>query len=174
MVHNTSSSVQSLSHLRLFVTQWTTEHQASLSIRSSQSLLKLMSIELVMPSNHLDLYPPFLLLPSIFPSIRVLSNESVLPISWPKYWSFGFNISLSHEYSGLVSFIFHLFEFLASNVTPPTSGKILSVPLSQAWISIPTSHTNANAKQGPVGFQGTEAFLSTIPCRQASSLHDLL
>ena len=99
------SSVQSLSRVRLFATPWTAAHQASLSITNSQSLLKLMSIELVMPSNHLMLCPPLLLLPSIFPSIRVFSNESVLHIRWPKYWSFSFSISPSNEYSGLISFM---------------------------------------------------------------------
>ena len=99
-----TSSVQSLSHVRLFVTPWTAIRQASLSISNSQSLLKSMSIESGMPSNHLILYHPLLLLPSIFPSIRVFSNDSVLPIRWPKYWSFSFNISPSNEYSGLISF----------------------------------------------------------------------
>ena len=98
------SSVQSLSHVRLFVTPWIAAHQASLSITNSQSLLKLMSVELVIPSNHLILCRPLLLLPSIFPSIKVFSNESVLCIRWPKYWSFSFNISPSSEYSGLISF----------------------------------------------------------------------
>ena len=98
------SSVQSLSHVRLFVTPWTTAHQASLSITNSQSLLKLIFIELVIPSNHLILCLSLLLLPSIFPSIRVFSNESVLHSRWPKYWSFGFNISTSNGYSGLISF----------------------------------------------------------------------
>ena len=97
------SSVQSLSCVRLFVTPWTIACQASLSITNSQSLLKLMSIESVMPSHHLILCRPLLLLPSIFPSTRVFSNESVLHIRWPKYWSFSFNISLSNEYSGLIS-----------------------------------------------------------------------
>ena len=83
---------------------WTTAHQATLSLTNSQSLLKLMSIELVMPSNHLFLCHPLLLLPSIFPSIRVFSNETVLRIRWPKYWSFNFSISPSNEYPGLVSF----------------------------------------------------------------------
>ena len=90
------SSVQSLSCVQLFVTQWTATHQASLSIANSQSLLKLMSIESVMPSNHLILCHPLLLLPSILPSIRVFSNESVLHIRWPKYWSFSFSISPSN------------------------------------------------------------------------------
>ena len=98
------SSVQSLSRVRLFVIPWTAAHQASLSITNSQSLLKLMSIELVMPSNHLILCCPLLLPPSIFPSIRVFSNESVLHIRWPKYWSFSFNISPSNEHPGLISF----------------------------------------------------------------------
>ena len=86
-----------------YVTPWTAAHQASLSITNSQSLLKLMSIELVMPSNHLILCHPLLLLPSIFPGIRVFSTESVLPIRWPKYWSFSFSIIPSSENSGLIS-----------------------------------------------------------------------
>ena len=98
------SSVQLLSHVRLFVTPWTAAHRASLSITNSWSLLKLMSIALVMPSNHLILCHPLLLSPSIFPSIKIFSNESVLHIRWPKYWSFIFNISPSNEYSELISF----------------------------------------------------------------------
>ena len=98
------SSVHSLSHVRLFVIPWTAAHQASLSITNSQSLLKLMSIESVMPSNHLILCCPLLLPPSILPSIRVFSNESVLHIGWPKYWSFSFNISPSNEHPGMISF----------------------------------------------------------------------
>ena len=97
------SSVQSLSRVQLFVTPWTEAHQASLSITNSQSLLKLMSIESAMPSNHLIFCRFLLLLPSIFPSIRVFSNESALRIRWPKYWSFSFNISPSNEHSGLIS-----------------------------------------------------------------------
>ena len=93
----------SVSRVRLFATPWTAAHQASLSITNSQSLLKLMSIESVMPSNHLILYCP-LLLPSIFSNIRVFSSESALCIRWPKYWSFSFSISHSSEYSGLISF----------------------------------------------------------------------
>ena len=95
-------SVQLLSRVQLFVTPWTTARQASLSITNSQCLLKLMSIELVMPSNHLILCHPLLLLPSISPSIRVFYNESALYIRWPKYWSF--SISPSNEYSELISF----------------------------------------------------------------------
>ena len=106
-------SVQSLSRVRLFVTLWTAARQASLSITNSWSLLKLMSIESVMPSNHLILCRPLLLPPSIFPSIRVFSNESVLHIRWPKYWSFSFNISPSNEYSGLFSFRMDWLDLLA-------------------------------------------------------------
>ena len=98
------SSVWSLSHVRLFATPWTAARQASLSITNSWNLLKLMSTESVMPSNHLILCHPLLLLPSTFPSIRVFSNESVLLMRWPKYWSFSFGISPSNEYSGLISF----------------------------------------------------------------------
>ena len=107
------SSVQSLSRVRLFATPWTAAHQASLSITNSQSLPKLMSIELVMPSSHLILCRPLLLLPSIFPSIRVFSNESALPIRWPKDWSFSFNISPSNEHPGLVSFRMDWLDLLA-------------------------------------------------------------
>ena len=96
-------SVQSLSRVQLFAIPGTAAHQASLPITSSRGLLKLMS-ELVMPSNHLILCRPLLLLPSIFPSIRVFSNESTLRIRWPKYWSFSFSVSPSNEYSGLISF----------------------------------------------------------------------
>ena len=98
------SSVQSLSRVQLFVTPWTAARQASLSITNSWNLLKLMSIESVMPSNHLILCHPLLLLPSIFPTIRIFSNESVLRIRWQKYWSFSFSISPPSEYSGLISF----------------------------------------------------------------------
>ena len=97
-------SVQLLSQAWLFATPWTAARQASLSITNSWSLLKLMSIESAMPSNHLILCRPLLLLPSIFPSIRVFSNESLLCVRWPKYWSFSFSMSPSNEYSGLISF----------------------------------------------------------------------
>ena len=107
------SSVQWLSSVHLFATPWTTARQASLSITNFQSLLKLMSIESVMPSSHLILCRPLLLPPSIFPSIRVFSNESVIRIRWPKYWSFSFNISPSNEHSGLTSFRMHWLDFLA-------------------------------------------------------------
>ena len=95
------------------VTPWTASHQASLSITNSQSLLKLMCIESVMPSNHLILCPPLLLLPAIFPSIRVFSNELALHMRWPKYWSFSFSISPSNEYSGLISFRMDWLDLLA-------------------------------------------------------------
>ena len=103
-------SVQLFSRVRLFVTQWTAAHQASLSITNSRSLLKLMAIESVMPSNHLILCCPLLLLLSIFPSIWAFPNEPVLPIRWPKYWSFSFSISPSNEYSGMISFRIHWFD----------------------------------------------------------------
>ena len=103
--------------MRLFVTPWTAVRQASLSITNSWSLLKLMSIESVMPSSHLFLCRPLLLLPSIFASIRVFSNESILPIRWPKYWSFSFSISPSNEYSGLISFRIDWLDFLAAQGT---------------------------------------------------------
>ena len=106
------SSVQLLSRVWLFVTPWIAARQASLSITNSQSLLKLMSIESVMPSNHLILCRP-LLPPSFFPSIRVFSNESVLPIRWSKYWSFSFHISPSNECSGLISFRMDWLDLLA-------------------------------------------------------------
>ena len=105
--------VHSLSPVRLFVTPWTAAHQASLSITISQSLLKLMSIESVMPSNHLILCHLLLLLPSVFPSIRVFSSESVLCIRWPKYWSFSLSINPSSGYFGLISFRIDWFDLLA-------------------------------------------------------------
>ena len=107
------SSVQSLSRVRLFATPWIAACQASLSITNSRSSLRLTSIESVMPSNHLILCHPLLLLSSIFSSIRIFSNESVLCISWPKYWSLSFNISPSKEYPGLISFRMDWFDLLA-------------------------------------------------------------
>ena len=127
-------SVQLLSHVQLFVTPWTAAHQAALSITNSRSLLKLMSIELVMPSNHLILCHPLLLPPSIFPSIRVFSNESALCIRSPKYWSFSFNISPSNEHSGLIFFRMDWLDLLAvqrdsqeSSPTPQFFGTQLSL-----------------------------------------------
>ena len=107
------SSVQLLSHIQLFVTPWTATHQSSLSISNSWSLPKLMSIELMVPSNHLILCRHLLLLPSIFPNIRVFSNESALHIRWPKYRSFSFNISPSNEHSGLIYFRMDWLDLLA-------------------------------------------------------------
>ena len=121
------SSVQLLSHSQLFVTPWTAAHQSSLSITNSQNLLKLMSIESVMPSNHLILCRPLLLLPSIFPSIRVFSNESVLRIRWPKYWGFSFIISPSNELSGLISIRIDWFDLLSQSLAKPT------IPPQKIW-----------------------------------------
>ena len=112
------SSVLSLSHVQSFATPWTAACQASLTITNSRSLLKLMSIASVMPSNHLILWHPLLLLPSIFPSIRVFSNKSVFSIWWPKYWSFSFSISPSNGYSGLISFRIDWLNLLAVQGTP--------------------------------------------------------
>jgi len=113
LISSQFSSVQSLSRVQLFATPWIAAQQASRSITKSQSLLKLMPIELMMPSNHLILDLPLLLLPSIFPSIRVFSKESVLCIGWPKYWSFSFSISPSNEYLRLISFRIDWFDLLA-------------------------------------------------------------
>ena len=112
-LYSLTSSVQSLSHVQLFAPPWTAALQASLTITNSISLIKLTSFESVMPSNHLILCHPLLLLPSIFPSLRVFSKESLLCIRWPKYWSFSFNISPSNEYSGLISFWIDWLELLA-------------------------------------------------------------
>ena len=111
------SSVQLLSHVRLFATPWTAAPQASLSFTNSQSLLRFIPTESVMSSNHLILYCPLLSLPSVFPSIRVFSKESVLYIKWLKYWNFSFSISPSNEYSGLISFRMDWFDLLAAQGT---------------------------------------------------------
>ena len=113
LLFHSISSVQLLSHVWLFVTPWTAAHQASLSITNSWSLLQFMSIESVMRSNHLILCCPLLLPPSIFPNIRVFSNESILQIRWPKYWSFSFSISPSNEYSWTISFRMDWLDLLA-------------------------------------------------------------
>ena len=128
------SSVQLLSHVRLFVTPWTAACQASLSITNSQSVLKLMSIESVMPSNHLILCHPLLLPPSIFPSIRIFSSESVLCIRWPKYWSFSFSISSSSEYSGLISFRMGWLDLLAVQGTLKSSKASIQKHSSKASV----------------------------------------
>ena len=129
------SSVQSLSHVWLFVTPWTTEHQASLSITSSRSPPKPISIELVMPSNHLILCHPLFLLPSVFPSIRVFSNELVLCIRWPKYWSFSFNISPSNEHPGLISPRMDWLDLLAVQGTLKSLIQHCSLKASILWHS---------------------------------------
>ena len=121
-------SVQLLSHVRFFATPWTAAHQASLFITNSQSLLKLMSIESVMPFSHLILCLPLLLLPSIFPSIKVFSNESVLRIRWSKDWSFSFSISPSNEHSGLISCRMDWLDLLAVH---GTLNSLLTVPKHQ-------------------------------------------
>ena len=128
-------SVQSLSCAQLFATPWTTARQASLSITNSRSLLKLMSIESVMPSNHLILCHPLLLLPSIFPSIRVFSNESSLHIRWPKYWSFSFSISSSNEHPGLISFRMDWLGLLAVQGTLKSLFQYHSSKASIIWRS---------------------------------------
>ena len=136
-------SVQSCSCVRLFVIPWTAACQASLSITNSWSLHKLMSIELVMPSNHLILCHPLLLLPSISPSIRIFSDESALRIGWPKDWTFSFNISSSNEYSGLTSFRIDWFDLLAVQGTlkssMPQFKSINSLALSLFYGSVLTS-----------------------------------
>ena len=138
------TSVQSLSHVQLFVTPWTVAHQASLSITNSRSLLKLMSIESLMPSNHLILWRPLLLLPSILPSIRVFSNESVLHIRWPKYWSFNFSIGPSNKYSGLISFRMDLLDLLGVQGTHKSllqhHSPKASIPQRSAFFIVQFSH----------------------------------
>ena len=124
------SSVQSLSRVQIFVSPWITAHRASLSITNSQSSLRLTSIESVMPSSHLILCHPFLLLPPIPPSIRVFSNESTLRMKWPKYWSFSFSISPSNEHPGLISFRMDWLDLLAQSF--PASG---SFPMTQFFKS---------------------------------------
>jgi len=129
------TSVQSLSHVRLFATPWTTAHHASLSVIDSRSLPKLISIESMMPSIHLILCRLLLLLPSIFPSIRVFSNESVFHIKWPKYWSFSFNISPSNEYAGLFSFRMDWLDLLAVQGTLKSLLQHHSSKASILWCS---------------------------------------
>ena len=137
--------VQSPSHVQLFVTPWTAVHRASLSYTIPQSLLKLMSIESVMPSNHLLLCHPLLLLPSIFPSIRVFSSESAPRIRWPKYWSFSFSISPSSEYSGLISFRMDWMDLLA------VQGTLKSLLQHHSW-----SLNLLNGEENPSDLLGKE------------------
>ena len=129
------SSVHLLSRVWLFETSWTAACQASLSIINSWSLLKIMSIELMIPSNHLILCPPLLLPPSIFPSIRVFSNELILCIRWPKYWSFSFNISPFKEYLGLISFRMNWLDLLAVHGTLNSLLQHHSSKASILWLS---------------------------------------
>ena len=129
------SSVQLFSRVRLYATPWTAARHASLSITNSRSLLKVMSTESVMPSNHLILCCPLLLLPSIFASIRVFSNESALRMRWPKYWSFSISISPSNEYSGLISFKIDWFDLLAVQGTVKSLLQLYSSKVSIPWHS---------------------------------------
>ena len=129
------SSVKSLNHVWLFATPWTAALQASLSITNSRQLLKLVSIEWVMPSNHLILCHPLLLPPSIIPSIRVFSNESGLHIRWPKYWRFSFSISPSNKYSGLISFRMDWLDLLAAQGTLKSLLQHYSSKASILWHS---------------------------------------
>ena len=129
------SSVQSLSHVRLFATPWITAHQASLSITNYRSLPKPMSIKSVMPSSHIILCHPLLLLPTILPSIRVFSSESTLRMRWPKYWSFSFSISPSNEHPGLISFRMDWLDFLAGHGTPKSLLQHHSSKASILWHS---------------------------------------
>ena len=129
------SSIQSLSRVQIFLTSWIAAHLAPLSITNSRSLLKSMSIKSVMPSNHLILCRPLLFSPSILPSIRVFSNESVLHITWPKYWSFSFSISPSNEYSGLISFRMEWLDLLAVPGTFKSLFKYHTSKASILWCS---------------------------------------
>ena len=133
--HKSLSSVQSLSNVHLFATPWTAARQASLSITNSWSLLKLMSFRSVMPSNHLFLCHPLLLLPSVFPSIRVFSNESTLRMRWPKDWSFNFSISPSSEHPGLISFRIDWLDLLAVQGTLKSLLPYHSSEASILWCS---------------------------------------
>ena len=150
------SSVQSLSRVRLSVTPWIAARQASLSITNSRSLLKLVSIKLVMPSSHLILCPPLLILPPIPPSIRVFSNESTLHMTWPKYWRFSFSISPSNEHPGLISFRMDWLDLLAAQGTLKSlqasifqRSAFLTVQLSPPYMT--TGKTTALTRQTFVG-----------------------
>ena len=144
------SSVQSLSCVWLFAAPWTAACLASLSITNSQTLLKLMSIESLMPSNYLILCRPLLLLPSVFPSIRVFSSESVLRMRWPKYWSFSFSVSPSNEHPGLISFRMDWLDLLAVQGTPKSLLQHHSSKASILWHSaffiVQLSHPYINGK----------------------------
>ena len=162
-----SQSVQSLSCVQLFVTLWTVALQASLSITNSRNLLKLMSIESVMPSNHLILCRPLLLPPSIFPSITVFSNESVLPIRWPKNWSFSFSISPSKEYSGLISFKMDWLDLLA---VQGTLKSLLQHHSSKASILRHSSLSNSRGQRGSLAQTRRGLTLLSQLCRPQSQI----
>ena len=140
LLMNLLNSVQSLSHVQLFVTPWTAARQPSLSFTISQTLLKLMSMESVMPSNHLVLCHP-LLLPSIFPSIRVFSSESVLGMRWPKYWSFCCSTSPSNEYSGLISFRMDWLDLFAVQGTIGVFSTLQFKSINSSVLSLPYGST---------------------------------
>ena len=151
-------SVQSLRYIQLLATPWTAACQASLSITNSKSLLKLMSIESVMPSNHLILCHPLLLLPSVFPSIGVFSSESVLSIRWPKHWNFSFSISPSNEYSGLISFMIDWIDVSAVQGTlkrllqnHSSKASVLHISCSKYW-SFSFSISPSNEYSGLISF----------------------
>ena len=144
LLYRQFSSVQLLSHFRLFVTPWTAALQASLSITNSKRLLNLMSIESVMSSNHLILCCHLLLPPSIFPSIRLFSNWSVLHNRWPKYWSFSFSINLSNEYSGLISFRMDCLNLLSVQRTLICLLQHHSSKASVLWCSAFSSWSNSH------------------------------
>ena len=159
--------VQSLTHVRVFVTPWTAVRQASLFFPISWSLLKLTPTELVMPSNHLILYRPLLLPPSIFPSIRVFSSEVALPIRWPKYWNFSFSISLSSEYSGLISF---RIDLASSPCSPRDSEESPATPQFKSISSLAL-----NLLYGPIltsihDYWKNHSFDYLDLCRQSMSL----
>ena len=167
------TSVQLLSRVRLFATPWTTACQASLSITNSQSLLKLMFIELVLSSNHLILCHPLLLLPSFFSSITVFSKESVLHIRWPKYWSFSFSISPSNEYSGLISFRIDWFNLLAVQGTLKSLLQHHSLFLRcSAFFMVHLSHPYMTIGK-TIAFSGQRALQPRTPERSAHSAGSL-
>ena len=183
MGHIALSSVQLLSHVRLFATPWTAACRASLSITNSRSLLKLMSIESVIPSNHLILCRALLLLPSIFPSIRVFSIESVLHIRWPKYWSFSFSISPSNEYSGLISFRIDWFDLLAvqgtlksllqhhsskASILQQLSFMVQLTSIHNYWKTIPLTRQTFVGKVMSLLFNMLSRFVITSSKEQAS------
>ena len=150
----TFSSVHLLSRVQLFAAPWSAAQEASLSITNSWSLSKLISIELVMSSNHLTLYCPLLLLPSIFPSIRVFSNESALCVMWPKYWSFSFSISPSNEHSGLISFRMDWLDLLAVQGTlkslPQHHSSKASIVQCSAFFIVQLSHPYMTGNANPM------------------------